>query len=205
MGLLFARAFTQQGLLDAWQEVRDRALADGQPDAEVDNFERDAARRLSDLSTLLAAGEWQPEPARRIEIPKASGGVRRLAVPTVADRVVERALLAVLDPEIDPKLLPWSFAYRRGLGARDAVAALTEARDAGATWVARADIDDCFDRIPQWEVMRQLRAVVDDERVVHLVGALLDREVRHQEGERLKRGPGETRPERAQHTHQRAG
>jgi len=188
VALLFARAFTQQALLDAWQEVRDRALADGQPDAEVENFERDAARRLSDLSTRLGAGEWQPEPARRIEIPKASGGVRRLAVPTVADRVVERALLDVLDPVVDPKLLPWSFAYRRGLGAKDAVAALTEARDAGATWVARADIDDCFDRIPQWEVMRRLRAVVDDERVVHLVGALLDRDVR---GERTTdRGRG---------------
>lgn len=115
------------GFAGRWQEVRDRALADGRPDAEVDAFERDAA------------------------------------------------LLGVLDPVIDPKLLPWSFAYRRGLGAKDAVAALTEARDAGATWVARADIDDCFDRIPQWEVMRRLRAMVDDERVVHLVGALLDR------------------------------
>jgi CRISPR-associated protein Cas1 len=188
MGLLFAKAFAQQALVDAWQEVRDRAMADGQPDAEVQEFERDALRRLGELAARLATGEWEPEPARRVEIPKASGGVRRLAVPTVADRVVERALLEVLDAVIDPTLLPWSFAYRRGLGVNDAVAALTEARDTGATWVARADIDDCFDRIPQWEVMRRLRAVVDDERVVHLVGSILDRQVR---GERVAdRGRG---------------
>lgn len=180
MGLLFGKAFAQQALLDAWQEVRDRALADGRPDSEVQEFERDAVRRLGELAERLAAGEWEPEPARRIAIPKASGGVRRLAVPTVADRVVERALLDVLDPVIDPTLLPWSFAYRRGLGVKDALAALTEARDLGATWVARADIDDCFDRIPQWEVMRRLREVVDDERVVHLVGAILDRPVRNE-------------------------
>lgn len=91
--------------------------------------------------------------------------------------MIERALLAVLDPEIDPTLLPWSFAYRRGMGVKDAVAALTSARDTGMDWVARADIDDCFDRIPQWEVMRRLREIVDDERVVHLVGTLLDRRV----------------------------
>jgi len=72
----------------------------------------------------------------------------------------------VLDPVIDLRLLPWSFAYPRGLGVKDAVAALTDARDSGCTWVARADIRDCFDRIPQWKVMRRLRESVDDERVM---------------------------------------
>ncbi len=177
VGVLYARAFSQQALLDAWEQVRDSALADGRPDREVNTFENDAARRVMELSTALELGEWRPQPAFRIEIPKSSGGIRKLSIPTLADRVVERALLAVLDPVIDPRLLPWSFAYRRGLGAKDAVAALTDARDSGCTWVARADIRDCFDRIPQWEVMRRLRECVDDERVVHLVGLLLDRPV----------------------------
>jgi CRISPR-associated protein Cas1 len=177
MGVLYARAFTQQAMLDAWQEVRDRALADGRFDPQVEAFENGAARRVADLAAALAEGAWRPSPAHRVEIPKKSGGVRKLGVPTLADRVVERALLAVLDPHVDPTLLPWSFAYRRGLGAKDAVAALTEARDTGLGWVARADVDDCFDRIPQWEVMRRLRDTVDDERIVHLVGLILDRRV----------------------------
>ncbi|MGI8815024.1 MAG: CRISPR-associated endonuclease Cas1 [Pseudonocardia sp.] len=164
-------------MLDAWAVVRDAALADGEPDREVDLFEASAARRISELAEALAMGSWVPQPVRRIEITKPSGGVRRLGIPPLADRVVERALLGVLDPEIDPRLLPWSFAYRRGLGSRDAVAALTEARDSGMGWVARADIKDCFERIPQWEVLRRLRDVIDDERVVHLVGLLLDRAV----------------------------
>ena len=177
MSALYGRAFASQALLDAWQEVRDSALADGRPDSEVDAFERDAARRIDELATMLAAGTWHPSPVRRVEIPKSAGGIRVLGVPSLVDRVVERALLQVLDPVVDPLLLPWSFAYRRGLGARDALAALAEARDQGMSWVARADIDDCFDRIPQWEVMRRLRQVVDDQRVVHLVGMLLDRPV----------------------------
>ncbi|MGJ7908505.1 reverse transcriptase domain-containing protein [Actinopolyspora sp. H202] len=178
MGVLYSRAFSQQGLLDAWEEVRDAARDDGRPNNEVERFEADAARSISDLAEELSDGTWRPSPVRRVDIPKSSGGVRRLGVPALVDRIVERALLAVLDPEIDPLLLPWSFAYRRGLGPRDAVDALTEARDSGASWVARADIEDCFDRIPLWEVMRRLREVVDDERVVHLVGMLLDRPVR---------------------------
>ncbi|WP_052914180.1 MULTISPECIES: CRISPR-associated endonuclease Cas1 [Protofrankia] len=177
MGVLYARAFTSQALLDAWAEVRDAALADGQPDSEVDAFEANAARNLDELGTVLAAGEWQASPVRRVDLPKPSGGVRVLGVPRLVDRIVERALLRVLDPVIDPLLLPWSFAYRRGLGARDALAALAEARDSGMTWVARSDIRDCFPSIPQWEVLRRLREVVDDERIIHLVGVLLDRPV----------------------------
>ncbi|WP_243407071.1 reverse transcriptase domain-containing protein, partial [Frankia canadensis] len=138
-------------------------------------FEEDAAARLAEIGNELAQGQWQPAPVRRVELRKPTGGLRVLGVPPLADRIVERALLRVLDPVIDPRLLPWSFAYRRGLGVRDALAALAEARDTGATWVARADITDCFARIPQWEVLRRLREVIDDLQVIHLVGLLLDR------------------------------
>ncbi|WP_127516173.1 MULTISPECIES: reverse transcriptase family protein [Nocardia] len=137
MGILYARAFTQQALLDAWEIVRDNALADGRFDPAVERFEADAARRIADIAAELAAGEWNPGALFRVEIPKTSGGVRRLSVPRLEDRVVERALLAVLDPVIDPRLLPWSFAYRKGLGTKDAVAELVSARDGGADWCAR--------------------------------------------------------------------
>lgn len=68
--------------------------------------------------------------------------MRHLAVPSLADRIVERALRVELDAVIDPLLLPWIFAYRHGLGVRDAPACLAESRDTGAAWVARCDIDD---------------------------------------------------------------
>ncbi|MBF6189445.1 CRISPR-associated endonuclease Cas1 [Nocardia farcinica] len=190
MGILYARAFTQQALLDAWEIVRDNALADGRFDPAVERFEADAARRIADIAAELAAGEWNPGALFRVEIPKTSGGVRRLSVPRLEDRVVERALLAVLDPVIDPRLLPWSFAYRKGLGTKDAVAELVSARDGGADWCARGDIVECFDRIPRWEVMRRLRELVDDERVVHLVGLLLNRRVPDERATPADRGRG---------------
>src|SRR6266542_6364603 len=185
MGELLARAFTEQALLDAWDEVRTAALADGDAGPEVERFEASAARRISDLAARLADGSWEPSPVVRVEVAKRAGGLRRLGVPLLVDRIVERALLAELDPVVDPLLLPWSFAYRRGLGVRDALACLVEARDAGSTWVARADIDDCFDRIPRWEVLRLLRAAVTDTQAVDLVRRLLDRPV---VGERVAHG-----------------
>jgi CRISP-associated protein Cas1 len=190
MGELVERAFTEQRLLDAWQEVRDAAMADGEGGPEVDRFEAAAARHVSELAEALRNGTFQPHPVVRVEIAKPSGGVRRLAVPCLADRIVERALLAELDAVIDPLLLPWSFAYRHGLGVRDAVACLAEARDAGAAWVARCDIDDCFEHIPRWEVVRRLREVVTDVAAVDLVRRFLDRPVVGERTARPERGLG---------------
>ena len=110
MGDLLARAFTEQALLDAWDQVRDAALADGVGGTQIDQFEAAAAHRISQLAGELADGTFRPEPAVAAEIAKGGGGVRRLAVPSVTDRIVERAPLAELDAVIDPLLLPWSFA-----------------------------------------------------------------------------------------------
>lgn len=177
MGELTARAFTEQSLLDAWAGVRENALEDGFGGPEVDRFEASAAKQVSKLAEQLTAGRWQPSPVFRVEIAKSSGGHRLLGIPTLVDRIVERALLAELDPIIDPLLLPWSFAYRRGLGVRDAISRLVESRDEGATWVARADIDDCFDRIPRWEVLRRLREVLTDVQALELIRQLMARPV----------------------------
>jgi group II intron reverse transcriptase/maturase len=190
MGNLLDRAFSEQRLLDAWREVRDAAMADGDAGPEVEHFEAAAARHVSELAASLSAGTFQPHPVVRAELAKPSGGTRRLAIPCLADRIVERALLAELDPVIDPLLLPWSFAYRHGLGVRDAVACLAEARDSGATWVTRCDIDDCFEQIPRWEVMRRLREVVTDVGAVDLIRRFMDRPVLGEHVARPERGLG---------------
>lgn len=190
MGDLLARAFTEQALLAAWSQARDAALADGEAGPEVDEFEAAAARRVSELAEDLADGSFKPHPAVRVEIVKRSGGFRRLAVPSLTDRIVERALLAELDQVIDPLLLPWSFAYRHGLGVKDAIACLVEAREAGSAWVARADIDGCFDHIPRWEVLRRLRECVADSEAVDLVRLLMERPVFGERRKQSDRGLG---------------
>lgn len=118
MGEMFERAFTEQRLLDAWGEVRDSALADGGAGPEVERFEAAAARHVSELAEALAGGTFEPQPVVRVEIAKSGGRVRRLAVPSLRDRIAERALLAELDPVIDPLLLPWSFASGGGWVSR---------------------------------------------------------------------------------------
>lgn len=184
MGELLARVCREQVLLSAWESVRESAYADGEPGAAVAAFEKRTLRHLADLTERLAAGRHEPEPMARITIAKPSGGTRELAIGSVPDRIVERAVLSVVDPLVDPVLSPWSFAYRRGLGVKDAIRALTTARDAGATYVARTDVDDCFPSIPRWPVLERLRPLIPDVEFVGLVQRLITRPIIGEKGNR---------------------
>lgn len=190
MGRLLRDAASEQRLLEAWDDVRDSAYEQGKPGPEVMKFEGKAAKNVSRISSELLAGEWEPSPVVHVKIAKRSGGFRHLAVPCVEDRVVERSILAVLDPEIDPLLLPWSFAYRRGMGPADAIRELVAARERGYGWVVRCDIEDCFDRLPRFEVLRRLEAEVTDRELIGLIWALVKRPVVGKGRRRLPRGRG---------------
>ena len=177
MGALLEQVARQQALLDAWHELRDRARREGKLDGAFLEFEVKAAERLARMSEELRAGTWRPLPVRPVSLPKPSGGERTLGVPPLRDRIVERAILNVLDPIIDPELLPWSFAYRRGLGVQDALRALLEARDDGSTWVFRGDFADCFDEVPRARLLERVQRLVLDAELIELIRLLLYRPV----------------------------
>ncbi|MGV9525924.1 hypothetical protein ACWDRM_01500 [Streptomyces cellulosae] len=148
MAELLHRAASESALLSAWREVQENDLADGKVNQQVADYARGVLGRLAALSQALRTGTWAPSPGYAMEIDKRSGGKRLLAVPAVEDRVVERALMEVVDDHIDAVLLPWSYAYRKGLSVADALHDLAAARDEGARWVVRADIKTASSRCP---------------------------------------------------------
>ncbi|WP_083934465.1 CRISPR-associated endonuclease Cas1 [Nocardiopsis baichengensis] len=190
MGTLLHRVASEESLSAAWHEVRENDLDDGVKSTAVQEFEKGALRRLLDISEQLREGTYAPEPVTAFEVPKPSGEARLLGIGTVGDRVVERAVLAVIEPCIDPVLLPWSFAYRKGLGVPDAVQALAEARESGSTWVLRADFADCFETIPRWPVITRLHELVPDAELCLLVQHFIQRKSRGPGARRLRPGSG---------------
>jgi CRISP-associated protein Cas1 len=189
-GSLIDALESEHRLLDAWEEVYDAGTDDGPPGPDVQASADTAATRIAELSAQFRERTWEPSPVVHLPIPKADGGVRRLAIPSVADRVVERALLGLLEPMIDPLLSPWSFAYRKGLGVADAIRCLVDARDDGARTVVRCDVEDCFERIPRWRVLELLSKIVNDPPAVKLVGDLLARRVVGRNAPHLTQGRG---------------
>ncbi|MEU1900660.1 CRISPR-associated endonuclease Cas1 [Nocardiopsis dassonvillei] len=188
MGDLIRQAADSERLFSAWNEVRDNDLEDGVKSEQVQEFERGALRNLTELSEQLSSGEYEPGPVVAIEVPKSSGGTRLLAIPAVRDRVVERTVLEVIEPFLDPVLSPWSFAYRSGLGVNDAIRALTQAREAGARWVVRADIADCFERIPRWPLITRVKELVSDAELCLLVQNLVSRDATGPAARRVRAG-----------------
>ena len=170
-----ARVASPDQLAAAWEDVLAADRADGVLGPGVARFAPDAGQHLAEVAIQLAADIYQPGQLTPVALPRPDGQTRLLHVPSVRDRVVERAILAVLTPVIDPWLGPFSYAYRPGVGVADAVQAIAVLRDEGLRWVARADFHDCFGSIPVPLLRRMLGVLVEDTGLFSLIGSLLDR------------------------------
>ncbi|MGV9678752.1 CRISPR-associated endonuclease Cas1 [Nocardia sp. NPDC003482] len=172
----------------AWGDILDRGDSSEQLYVPIARFAENAESRLAELRSELLNGTFRPARLHEVSIPKSDGDFRRLAVPAIRDRIVERALLSVITPHIDPLLGAGSFAYRSGLGVADAVQAVVRLRDEGMNWVLRADIADCFGSIPREHAVRLVRAALPDPSVDALVAMLTTRRVLTRGG--LREVPG---------------
>ncbi|MEU1193559.1 group II intron reverse transcriptase/maturase [Streptomyces sp. NPDC005859] len=139
---------------------------------------------LDHIRSQLRAGVFRPMPTRERMIPKAGGKLRRLGIPTIADRVVQAALKLVLEPIFEADFRPCSYGFRPNRRAHDAIAEIHLFGSQGYRWVLDADIEACFDRIDHTALMDRVRARVKDKRVLALVKAFLKAGIMTELGER---------------------
>jgi RNA-directed DNA polymerase len=147
---------------------------------------------LDDLRAQLKTGTFRPLPVRERKIPKpgGSGKLRKLGIPTVADRVVQAALKLVLEPIFEADFVPVSYGFRPMRRAHDAIAEIHQYGTQGYRWVLDADIEACFDSIDHPALMDRVRLRVKDKRVVLLVKAFLKAGVLTELGENKNTNTG---------------
>ena len=128
---------------------------------------------LSDVREQLRSRTFTAVEVRQVLIPKASGKLRKLGIPTVTDRVVQAALKLVLEPIFEADFAPCSYGFRPNRRAHDAIAEIHHFTTKSYHWVLEADIEACFDMIDHVALMGRVRTRIGDKRVLALVKAFL--------------------------------
>jgi RNA-directed DNA polymerase len=166
---LLAQALARGNLLAAWKRVKANKGSAGVDRRTVQDTGEYLKVAWPAIKVQLLDGAYRPEPVRRVGIPKPGGGVRELGIPTVVDRLIQQALLQVLQPLIDPTFSAHSYGFRPGRSAHGAVLAAQAHVQAGRHWVVDVDLEKFFDRVNHDILMERLARRIADKRVLALI------------------------------------
>lgn len=165
---------SMQSLSIAWRKVRANRGAAGIDAISLREFERHLEANLLELSRNLLNRTYEPLPTRQVNIPKRNGKERELMIPTVRDRVAQRAVLDAIEPLYEPGFLDCSFAFRPGRSVAMAIQQIVVARAKGFLWTVDADIKNFFPTIDHKLLMENLSQSLQDEDLLALVKQWLD-------------------------------
>jgi group II intron reverse transcriptase/maturase len=165
--------FSRKNLELAWEKVKKNRGSAGIDEVTIAAFEERKEEYLDLLHCKLRDGTYQPKPVKRVEIPKADGGVRKLGIPAVLDRVCQQALVQRMEPIFEPMFLDSSFGYRLGRSPHDAMRKVWQELNAGYGWIVDADLRQFFDTIDQEKLIDLIAEEISDGRVLQLVRDML--------------------------------
>lgn len=158
----------------AYQKVVRNGGAPGVDGLPVGSFKDWLKVHWPCVRTALLEGRYLPSAVRAVDIPKPSGGVRTLGIPTVLDRLIQQALLQVLQPIVEPTFSASSYGFRPGRSAHQALRAAKRYVQDGRTWVVDMDLEKFFDRVNHDILMSRVARHVDDARVLKLIRRYLE-------------------------------
>jgi len=170
---LLERILSRDNMSRSWKRVNANKGAPGIDNMSIEEFPEFARQNWDSIRESILAGNYQPLPVRRVEIPKATGGTRPLGIPTVLDRLIQQAIYQVLMPIFDPDFSDHSYGFRPGRSAQDAVRKVREYIRQGFRTAVDLDLSKFFDTVNHDILMHRVALKVRDKRVLHLIGKYL--------------------------------
>ena len=170
---LLERILSRDNLNNAYKRVKANKGApgvDGMTVEEALPWLKEHGRELTDS---ILQGKFKPDPVRRKEILKPDGGVRKLGIPSVKDRIIQQAIAQMLMPIYESLFAEGSYGYRPGRSAQDAILKIRGYGDEGYEWAVLLDLSKYFDTLNHEKLLNLLRREIDDERVIQLIKRFL--------------------------------
>ena len=164
----------RENLMQAVKRVKSNKGAAGVDGMRVEELAPYLKQHWLKLREQLLSGNYEPQPVRRVEIPKAGGGQRKLGIPTAVDRFIQQAVLQVLQPEWDQTFSEHSYGFRPKRTAHEAIAQAQEYINAGYEVVVDIDLEKFFDRVNHDVLMGRVARRVTDKRVLKLIRGYLN-------------------------------
>ncbi len=168
------RVVEKDNLIRALKQVRRNGGSSGTDGMTVEGLGPYLKDHWPRLKEALLEGSYVPQPVKRVEIPKPGGGVRKLGIPTVVDRFIQQAILQVLQPEWDPEFSEFSFGFRPGRSAHQAVTRAQRYVKEGYSWVVDMDVEKFFDRVNHDKLMSEVAKRVKDRRILRIIRRFLE-------------------------------
>lgn len=166
---LLEKVLDRNNLNRAYKRVKANKGASGVDGMSVDKALDWLKENREELLGKIREEKYKPSPVRRVEIPKDNGGVRKLGIPTVIDRVIQQAIAQVLSPIYEPKFSDESYGYRPNRSAKDAILKVKEYADEGYKYAVCLDLSKYFDTLNHELLMNMLRQEIKDKRLIELI------------------------------------
>jgi RNA-directed DNA polymerase len=164
----------RENLKEALRRVKNNKGSAGIDGMTVGDLTGYLKEHWPDIREQLLSGTYKPKPVKRAEIPKPDGGVRKLGIPTVLDRFIQQSVMQVLQKQWNRTFSDYSYGFRPGRSAHQAVAQAQRYIAEGYGWVVDFDLEKFFDRVNHDKLMGQIAKRVEDKRLLKLIRAFLN-------------------------------
>ena len=170
---LIERIATPRNLVIACEKVYKNKGAAGIDGITVQEIDEHMGKYQKAIIAKLLDGTYKPQPVKRVSIPKENGSMRNLGIPVVRDRIVQQAILQIIEPLVDPYFSKYSFGFRKGRSAHDAIKQAEKYIEEGYKTIVDCDLKNYFDMVNHQKLMVYLREFIQDEIVLKLIWSFL--------------------------------
>ena len=173
MSQLMEEILSRENMALAYKKVKANKGASGVDGISVEGIQEYLKENWSSIKERIQKRKYKPQPVLRVEIPKPAGGVRKLGIPSVVDRIIEQAIVQVITPIVEPYFSDYSYGFRPGRRAEQAIMKLLEYLNDGYLYIVDIDLEKFFDNVSQDKLMTLVGKIVRDPDTESLISKYL--------------------------------